>query len=368
MSAEHGIRPVLNPRDKVCQRIVSGVVGSPAGSEAPHPSAGCAGPGHAGPARRRCRREALDFPSGHDPAMVDDRDHVALVLDQLQLVAGEQHRDPRATCSSSTAVMSSTPSGSRPSNGSSSTKRQGSCTSAAASWTRCWFPLPELLDGSAGASCEAEPGEVDELVCGVHPRIQAALLGHIAESKSLRSPDRSTVPVHPPTVKRTMKQAEAAEPGLGLTGTRLDPHLGMRCSSSCSTHCLKWLKSFKLPRRIRPRYRDLQVLSVARVVEGLVTRLGRGGSSPLQRMPRNPLARAVPAFERPADAASWSDVAGRSSECRGRGGPYRRPAFVVGRREITKPAQSGQGRSGSAFGAFARRVSCARGVPIPVAA
>jgi hypothetical protein len=63
----------------------------------------------------------------------------------------------------------------------------------------------------------------------------------------------------------------------------------IRCSNSCSTHPLQWLKSVIGSGRSQPGFDLLQYSQHARLVEGLVARLGRGGSSPLQRMPRNPL-------------------------------------------------------------------------------
>ena len=86
-------------------------------------------------AARRPSRSATSRPS------VDDRHGVAEPLDELELVTGEHApATPARARSSRTSAIRSTPTGSRPLNGSSSTRATGSCTSAAASWTRCWLP------------------------------------------------------------------------------------------------------------------------------------------------------------------------------------------------------------------------------------
>ena len=108
---------------------------------------------------------------------------------------------PAAASSRSTPLSTSTPTGSRPENGSSSTSTSGSCTSAAASCTRCWLPSESVSARSSARSAEPEPlepalgraraprrvvavqpREVDELVAHPHLRVQPALLRHVAEA------------------------------------------------------------------------------------------------------------------------------------------------------------------------------------------
>ena len=100
----------------------------------------------------------------------------------------------------STPARTSTPTGSRPENGSSSTSTSGSCTSAAASCTRCWLPRDRLSTRSSarpstprtsivsrrlplrvGGREPVQPREVDQLLQHPHLRVQAALLRHVAE-------------------------------------------------------------------------------------------------------------------------------------------------------------------------------------------
>jgi hypothetical protein len=72
-------------------------------------------------------------PGQHDPAVLDDYHVLARILDQIELMAGEQHRRPPAVRSESSSLMAPMAIGSRPENGSSSTSSSGSLTSAAIS-------------------------------------------------------------------------------------------------------------------------------------------------------------------------------------------------------------------------------------------
>ncbi len=58
--------------------------------------------------------------------------------------------------------------------------------------------------------------EVDELIQHLHPRIEPALLGHVAETVSCRFPHRRAVPGHPPGIER--HEAEHRAHGGGLPG------------------------------------------------------------------------------------------------------------------------------------------------------
>ena len=107
-------------------------------------------------------------------------------------------------------------SGRDPTNGSSRTRSSGSFTSAAISWTRCWFPCESASRRSLAAVGEAEPlepccrrlrlasarafaaepAEVDELIADPHPRVQAALLGHVPEPRRSAPADGRPAPAH----------------------------------------------------------------------------------------------------------------------------------------------------------------------------
>ena len=123
--------------------------------------------------------------------------------------------------------------GSRPENGSSSTSRSGSFTSAAISWTRCWLPCDRVSRRSLGAVGEVEalepridaaahiaPGrsaelaEVEQLLSDPHARVEAALLGHVAEPHPLSGPDAGAPPRHRAGIQ--LDQAEHHTHGGGL--------------------------------------------------------------------------------------------------------------------------------------------------------
>ena len=154
--------------------------------------------------------------------MVDHGDRLAEVLDQVELVAGEQDgagpsgphpgRSPRGWPRRA---------GRGPENGSSSTSTSGSCTRAAASWTRCWLPSESFSTGSPARSARPEPleqlvrapaglalldpgqpGEVDELVAHPHVGVEAPLLRHVAEAAALLDPELAAVVAHRPAVGR----------------------------------------------------------------------------------------------------------------------------------------------------------------------
>ena len=116
---------------------------------------------------------------------------------------------PAAACSRTTSVMVAMPIGSSPENGSSRTSSSGSWTSAVASWTRCWLPC----DSSSSLDFARSPrpirsshvagrsvgrlarhavllAEVAQLLGDPHPRVEAALLGHVAEPQAHVAIDR----------------------------------------------------------------------------------------------------------------------------------------------------------------------------------
>ena len=111
---------------------------------------------------------------------------------------------PDAAASESTPCTVSTAIGSRPENGSSSTSTSGRCTSAAAICARCWLPSERLsivssmrsprprrssssraLRRAAAGRPAVQAGEVDGLLEHPHLRVQAALLGHVAEAATV---------------------------------------------------------------------------------------------------------------------------------------------------------------------------------------
>ena len=122
-----------------------------------------------------------------------------------------------------------------PENGSSRTSSSGSWTSAAASCTRCWLPWERSssLDFARSASPNRSSqaplrvrasrplrpvvlAEVRELLRHAHPRVQAALLGHVAEAQARLRVDGCAVPADVARVRRG--QAEDAAHGGGLAG------------------------------------------------------------------------------------------------------------------------------------------------------
>ena len=111
------------------------------------------------PGRRAGRRDELvDRAAGRptQAAVLDDRHGLAQPLDELELVAGEDDRHAGRGVFGQDAAETSTPTGSSPENGSSSTSSSGSCTSAAASWTRCWLPSESSSTRSSARSLEPE--------------------------------------------------------------------------------------------------------------------------------------------------------------------------------------------------------------------
>ena len=93
--------------------------------------------------------QLLDRAGGDHAAAGEDADRVAEPLDEVELVAGEDDRArPARHWSSSASARESTPTGSRPENGSSRMSTSGRLTRAAASWTRCWLPSDSFSTGS----------------------------------------------------------------------------------------------------------------------------------------------------------------------------------------------------------------------------
>ena len=148
-------------------------------------------------------------------------------------------------CSSSASASESTPTGSRPENGSSRTSTSGSLTRAAASCTRCWLPSDsfstrsprrspspsrsaQLVGGAGGRGGvqAVQPGEVDELLADPHLRVEAALLGHVADPAADLLVDRAAVPAHLPGVGADQAHRDAHRGRLaGAVGAAEAEHL-----------------------------------------------------------------------------------------------------------------------------------------------
>ena len=102
---------------------------------------------------RRSAAELARLPAARIAPVGDDHQVVAEPLDQLELVAGEQHRHaaPRP------ARAARRPRCRRRSGRGRRTARRGpaasgSCTSAAAIWARCWLPSDSFSSGSSARS------------------------------------------------------------------------------------------------------------------------------------------------------------------------------------------------------------------------
>ena len=127
--------------------------------------------------------------------------------------------------------MESTPTGSSPLNGSSSTSTVGSWTSAAASWTRCWLPKESCSTRSparsarpnrsssaradlvaTGSGVPRSLSQKHQLLEQTHLRVEAPLLGHVAEPAA----DVGTKPLPLP----------ADFSGVGVEHTEHDAHRG----------------------------------------------------------------------------------------------------------------------------------------------
>ena len=170
------------------------------------PAAGARSPRRA---RRRAARRTV--PVGHHPSGLDDPDRVAQPLDELELVAGEHDRSadrhPR-TQDAGEHVHADRVQAARTARRAPGSS--GSCTSAAASWTRCWLPsdsastrssralaTPSVVEpavrGPAGVGGigAVQPGQVDQVVAHPHLRVEAALLRHVADLRPDRGVDRS---------------------------------------------------------------------------------------------------------------------------------------------------------------------------------
>ena len=140
---------------------------------------------------------------------------------------------PDAATSASTPCTVSTAIGSRPENGSSSTSTSGRCTSAAAICARCWLPSERLsivssvrsprprrsssssaLRRAAAGRPAVQAGEVHGLLEQAHLRVQAALLGHVAEAAAVGVGERGAAEGHRAAVGREHAEDDPHRGGL----------------------------------------------------------------------------------------------------------------------------------------------------------
>ena len=146
-----------------------------------------------------------------------------------------------------TSLMTSTPTGSRPLNGSSRMRAIGSWTSAVASCTRCWFPARAAPrgrpPGSRRPTCSiqwraagggpavgaVQPREVGELLLDAHLGVQAALLRHVAEPGAQGLVDGPALPPDRAGVGGQDAEDDAHRGGLpGAVGAHETEHLAWR--------------------------------------------------------------------------------------------------------------------------------------------
>ena len=96
-------------------------------------------------------------PWPHD--VVDQHDPVAQPLHEVELVAREHHGHPGRGLLAQQPAIASTPAGSSPLNGSSSTSSVGLAHERRASCTRCWLPSESFSTWSFARSAHAQPGD-----------------------------------------------------------------------------------------------------------------------------------------------------------------------------------------------------------------
>ena len=120
---------------------------------------------------------------------------------------------PRSRISRNAALRSATLTGSRPLNGSSMIRTSGSWRTAAMNWIFCWLPFEsssarrsaysgtrKRVSQPRTSACgrlsrdAVQAGEEDELLEDLHPRVETALLGQVAERPPRQIGRRLAVP------------------------------------------------------------------------------------------------------------------------------------------------------------------------------
>ena len=151
----------------------------------------------------------------HDPSVVDDHDVLAQILDQVELMAREQHRRPRARDLREQLTHAVDRDGIEPGEGLIQDQQVRFVDQRRDQLHTLLIAVRERIEAVARALREAEtrepavdraahlqlraptePTQVHELVAHPHPRIQAALLGHVTEPPPLRITDRRAAPTN----------------------------------------------------------------------------------------------------------------------------------------------------------------------------
>ena len=152
--------------------------------------------------------------------MVDDRDLLADVLDQLELVAGEQHRGAAGRLAAENVGHGAHGNGIESGERLVEDEQLRLMDERGRELHPLLVAVRELLHGRAVAVGETEPleparcggacrtrgqpvqtSEVLELIAHPHSRVEAALLGHVSEPQPLLQTDRAPVPTHLATVE-----------------------------------------------------------------------------------------------------------------------------------------------------------------------
>ena len=148
-----------------------------------------------------------------DMTMVDDRDVLADVIDELQLMAGEQDRGAAGSLAAEHLGEGSHRERVEPGKGLVEHEEVGLVQQRRRELGALLVSVGELLDFRRGAVGEAEPlepsrrcrtcravgepvqrAEVRELIAERHPRVEPALLRHIAKAQACGDSNRPPVP------------------------------------------------------------------------------------------------------------------------------------------------------------------------------
>ena len=163
------------------------------------------------PLRRASQR--VEISVRDDPAVVDDRDLLADVLHEIELMAGEEDRGAAGRFLPKHLRERADRDGVEPGERLVEDEQLRRVHQRSRELGALLVAVRELLDLRVGALGEAEPlqpverggacrvrvqpvqaAEVRELLADRHAGIEAALLWHVAEPQPLRRPDRSPVP------------------------------------------------------------------------------------------------------------------------------------------------------------------------------
>ena len=150
----------------------------------------------------------------HDPAVVQQGDRLAEVLDEVELVAREQQVATGACVLGDHVREEAAPrAGSRPANGSSSTRSSGPWTIAAASCTRCAMPPERAFAGTATMDAAiADAIQNDRAYVNVHTPTNPA--GEIRDQVAIVATVKTTLRASQerPRPKGKVSEGEGAVP------------------------------------------------------------------------------------------------------------------------------------------------------------